>query len=110
MAETNWHLQGDYFENCNCTVLCPCIHDPRNAPTDGHCDVALAFHIESGRFNETTLDGLNFILAAWTPGVMGDGVGRRLSTLTNEPTIRSAKHLSKSCRATWAARWSGLAA
>lgn len=73
MAEATWHLRGDYFENCNCTILCPCIHDPRNAPTEGHCDVALAFHIESGHFNDTALDGLNFILAAWTPGVMGDG-------------------------------------
>jgi hypothetical protein len=35
--------------------------------------VALAFHVESGQFNDTALNGLNFILAAWTPGVMGDG-------------------------------------
>lgn len=73
MAETSWHLQGDYFENCNCTVLCPCIHDPRNAPTEGHCDVALAFHIQEGRFNTTVLDGLNFLVAAWTPTVMAEG-------------------------------------
>ncbi|MDH3603637.1 MAG: DUF1326 domain-containing protein, partial [Candidatus Tectomicrobia bacterium] len=73
MAEPTWHLQGDYFENCNCTVLCPCIHDGRNTPTEGHCDVALAFHIETGRFNDTVLDGLNFLVAAWTPTVMGKG-------------------------------------
>ena len=73
MAEISWQLRGDYFENCNCTVLCPCIHDPHNAPTEGHCDVALAFHIESGNFNNTSLDGLNFMVAAWTPGVMSHG-------------------------------------
>jgi hypothetical protein len=73
MAEVVWQLRGDYFENCNCTVLCPCIHDPKNVPTEGHCDVALAFHIEAGRFNHTVLDGLNFVVAAWTPGVMGAG-------------------------------------
>ena len=73
MAEITWHLRGDYFENCNCTILCPCIHDPRNAPTEGHCDVALAFHIEDGRFNTTVLDGLNFMVAAWTPTIMGEG-------------------------------------
>lgn len=73
MAETTWRLKGDYFENCNCTVLCPCIHDSRNAPTDGHCDVALAFHIQEGRCNDTALDRLNFLVAAWTPTVMGEG-------------------------------------
>src|SRR5262249_51705409 len=20
-----WHLSGDYFENCNCSVVCPCL-------------------------------------------------------------------------------------
>ncbi len=73
MAEITWHLRGDYFENCNCTVLCPCIHDSGNAPTEGHCDVALAFHVEAGHVNETVLDGLNFLVAAWTPTVMGEG-------------------------------------
>ena len=73
MAETTWHLQGDYFENCNCEILCPCIHNSRAMPTEGHCDVALAFHIEDGRLNSTVLDGLNFMIAAITPGVMGDG-------------------------------------
>ncbi len=73
MAEVTWQLRGDYFENCNCTILCPCIHDGRNEPTEGHCDVALAFHIQDGRFNDTTLDRLNFVVAAWTPTVMGAG-------------------------------------
>lgn len=73
MAEHAWHLRGDYFENCNCEVLCPCIHNPRALPTAGHCDVALAFHVDEGRFNTTVLDGLNFMVAATTPTVMADG-------------------------------------
>ncbi len=73
MAEATWHLQGDYFENCNCTILCPCIHDGKTVPTEGHCDVALAFHIENGRFNDTVLNDLNFMIAAWTPTTMSAG-------------------------------------
>jgi hypothetical protein len=73
MAEISWSLRGDYFENCNCEVLCPCIHNPRAEPTAGHCDVALAFHIHAGRFNDTALDGLNFLVVLWTPTVMADG-------------------------------------
>ena len=56
MAATTWYLKGDYFENCNCDVLCPCIHDVAAVPTQGHCDVALAFHIYDGRFDTTALD------------------------------------------------------
>ncbi|MGQ4809996.1 hypothetical protein NKDENANG_03439 [Candidatus Entotheonellaceae bacterium PAL068K] len=73
MAETTWYLRGDYFENCNCTVLCPCIHTPMAEPTEGHCDVGLAFHIDEGRCNDTSLDGLNFLIIAWTPTVMAHG-------------------------------------
>ena len=42
-------------------------------PTEGHCDVALAFHIEEGDFNGTPLGDLNFVAANYTPGPMGDG-------------------------------------
>ena len=60
MAE--WHLSGDYFENCNCSVVCPCLVS-KNAPltsrpTEGVCDVAFIFHIEKGSFDGTALDGL----------------------------------------------------
>ena len=42
-------------------------------PTEGHCDVALAFHIEEGDFNGVPLGDLNFVAANYTPGPMGDG-------------------------------------
>jgi hypothetical protein len=73
MAELMWYLQGDYFESCNCAVLCPCIHNPMAVPTEGHCDVGLAFHIVEGRFHDIVLDGLNFLVAASTPTVMAEG-------------------------------------
>lgn len=78
MAEQGkWWLEGDYFENCNCTAVCPCLFsaDPplRGAPTEDVCDVALAFHIARGRYGETLLDDLNFVLAAHTPGPMAAG-------------------------------------
>jgi hypothetical protein len=76
-AETRWQLSGDYFENCNCTVVCPCLISPAppltSRPTEGVCDVALAFHIDQGRYGAVALDGLNLALVAHTPGAMGDG-------------------------------------
>ena len=69
-----WRLKGDYFENCNCEILCPCVLPlPEAAPTAGHCDVALAFHIDEGDFNGVSLENLNFMVAVYTPGVMGAG-------------------------------------
>ena len=72
-----WQLSGDYFENCNCDVVCPCLVS-KNAPltsrpTEGECNVALIFHIDTGSYDGTSLDGLNVVLAAHTPGPMAEG-------------------------------------
>ena len=70
----SWKIDGEYFENCNCDILCPCITSHlQGEPTYGHCDVVLAFHIDSGEFGAVKLDGLNAVLAAYTPGAMGLG-------------------------------------
>jgi hypothetical protein len=42
-------------------------------PTEGECNVALIFHIESGDYDGTALNGLNVALAVHTPGPMGEG-------------------------------------
>ncbi len=74
MASNRWRLEGEYFESCNCEILCPCIvRGTTVTPTEGHCDVALAFHIEDGDLNGVQLGGLTFIACNYTPGPMGDG-------------------------------------
>ncbi len=76
-AQTKWRLSGDYFENCNCEIVCPCLVStsaPMTArPSQGVCDVALMFHIEKGNYDQTSLDGLNVAVIAHTPGPMGEG-------------------------------------
>src|SRR6266567_2618922 len=75
--QVSWHLVGDYFENCSCDVVCPCLVSagaPLTArPTQGVCDVVLAFHIDKGKYADVSLDGLNVLVAAHTPGPMGEG-------------------------------------
>jgi hypothetical protein len=74
MAHPSWQITGEYFESCNCEVLCPCLLSRAQAPpTEGHCDVVVAVHVDSGRFGDTPLDGLNAILVVYTPGVMARG-------------------------------------
>lgn len=73
----SWHLSGDYFENCSCSLLCPCLVSaaaPLTArPTEGFCNVPLVFHVESGRYGDVPLDGLNVFVIFHSPGVMADG-------------------------------------
>jgi hypothetical protein len=69
-----WRMKGDYFENCNCDVHCPCTASGLQArPTNGHCDVVFAVHIEQGNYDDVSLDGLNWILALTTPAEMHKG-------------------------------------
>jgi len=68
-----WQLDGEYFESCNCELLCPCLLTKGSRPTEGHCDVVVAFHIDSGRYGQTDLSGLNAVLAIYTPGIMTQG-------------------------------------
>jgi hypothetical protein len=60
-----WHFSGDYFENCSCTVVCPCLVSKAapltSRPTEGVCNVPLIFHIDSGRYGNVALDGLNVV-------------------------------------------------
>lgn len=77
MADGNaprWSISGEYFENCNCAVVCPCLFStqaPLTAqPTEGACEVAFAFHLDRGTFGEVSLDGLNAAMIARTPGPM----------------------------------------
>ncbi len=76
-TQTRWQIEGDYFENCNCAIVCPCLFSagpPMTAqPTEGPCEVPFAFHIERGSYGDVQLDGLNTVVVLRTPGVMGEG-------------------------------------
>jgi hypothetical protein len=76
-APISWHLSGDYFENCSCNVVCPCLVSAAapltSRPTEGFCNVPLIFHIDSGRYGAVALDGLNVFVILSAPGVMAEG-------------------------------------
>ena len=75
--QPDWQFTGEYFENCNCDVVCPCVFSAlpqlTAQPTQGFCDVAMGFHIERGSYGATALDGLNVAVIAHTPGPMAEG-------------------------------------
>ncbi len=95
-TQTRWQLAGDYFENCNCKVACPCTISPNqpltSRPTEGACEVAFAFHINSGSYGNVPLDGLNVAMIARSPGPMAEGnwsVGLYVDERANEQQRQS---------------------
>ena len=71
MTGINWRLEGDYFEACNCDTVCPCVF--LGNPDQGECDVTVAWHIDKGQFDNTSLEGLNVVAVFHTPGNMWTG-------------------------------------
>jgi hypothetical protein len=69
-----WHIEGTYFENCNCDMICPCTASGLTAPADNdRCNVALAFHVATGDVNGVDVAGLTVCVIADTPAVMSEG-------------------------------------
>jgi hypothetical protein len=76
MSNENWRIDGEYFESCNCELLCPCLLSHAQArPTEGHCDVVLGIHIKNGTYGKVDISGLNAVQALTTPGAMAKGNG-----------------------------------
>ncbi len=76
-TDVRWQITGDYFENCSCDVVCPCLFSPAPAltsqPSSGSCEVPLAFHIDRGSYGNVALDGLNAVEIWRAPGPMANG-------------------------------------
>jgi hypothetical protein len=66
-----YELEGDFFEACTCRASCPCVM--LSPATEDTCDVVLAWHVERGRHDGVSLDGLNVAMAVRAPKQMTDG-------------------------------------
>ena len=58
---TSWHIEGDYFESCNCDAICPCrmIGDvPGGRSTHGICEGVLSWLVREGHAGDVDLGGL----------------------------------------------------
>jgi hypothetical protein len=74
MAAPSWNISGQYFETCSCDFVCPCILGQMVVrPTKDSCNVAMTMQIERGSFGSVPLDGLAFIVLAYTPEEMAKG-------------------------------------
>ena len=72
-----WHLQGTYFENCNCNMICPCTASGFVLPADyDSCHVVAAFHIASGEVEGVDVRDRNVVMISDTPQMMHEGKWR----------------------------------
>ena len=95
-ARKKWRLIGDYLENCNCDIVCPCLVSTKAmmaTPTRGFCDNVLAFHIDEGNYGEVALDGLNVALAAHAPGPMAAGDWTMATYIDERATVAQTEAL-----------------
>jgi hypothetical protein len=90
---SRWHLKGDYCETCNCQTLCPCIF--LSPPTEGNCTVLVGWHIESGKFDEAALDGLNVAALFHSPGPMHKGNWSAALYLDSRASAQQSEALTK---------------
>ncbi len=69
-----WRVEGTYFENCSCDMVCPCTTSGLSIPADTEqCRVLLAFHIDSGDVDGVDVGNLSVAVLADTPQLMSDG-------------------------------------
>jgi len=70
-----WMLRGVGYANCNCAYGCPCQFNAKT--TNGFCEAMGAGRIDEGYFNDTRLDGLNYVMLLQWPGEVAEGNGKQ---------------------------------
>jgi hypothetical protein len=72
----SWRLSGDYLENCNCEVACPCTVANFAAPAtyEEGCKAVFGFHVKSGEVDGVDVGGLTVaVVIGDSPRMMIEG-------------------------------------
>jgi hypothetical protein len=90
-----WRLEGTYFENCPCDMVCPCSTSGFTMPADAQrCQAVLIFHIDSGEIDDTDVSGLSVAVLVDSPPVMAEGNWRVGLFMDQEASEEQAEKLA----------------
>ncbi len=88
-----WMIRGAEYGNCNCDYGCPCQF---NAPSiHGKCEALVGGQITEGYFNDTRLDGLNWLLMLQWPGEIAEGNGKQQAIIDERANDEQREALRK---------------
>ncbi|NNE98542.1 MAG: DUF1326 domain-containing protein [Pyrinomonadaceae bacterium] len=91
--DDKWMLKGVAFANCNCAFGCPCQF---NSPTTyGSCEAVASYIVNEGYFNDTSLDGVKFVMVLQWPGEVKDGNGKQQLIIDPEATTEQREAIEK---------------
>lgn len=68
-----WSIEGRYFENCSCDVVCPCTASLALGADNDYCRAALVFHIDSGEVDGVDVSDVTTVLVLETGKYMHEG-------------------------------------
>ncbi len=69
----SWSIEGRYFENCSCEVVCPCTASLALGADYDDCRVVLVFHIDSGEVEGVDVSDLTLAAVVQSPKYMHEG-------------------------------------
>jgi hypothetical protein len=69
----SWSIEGRYFENCSCNVVCPCTASLALGADNDYCRVVLVFHVDSGEVDGVDVGGLTLAAVGDAPKYMHEG-------------------------------------
>jgi hypothetical protein len=67
-----WHLEGTYFENCNCELICPCIAGFGLPADNDRCVYVFAFAIAAGDVDGVDVSGCTAVVVGDADPYMED--------------------------------------
>ena len=73
MASHQWSAKGLLFENCSCQLLCPAHVSFKHTCDGDRCHGHWCFQIDSGQFNDVSLNNTNIAVVFEAPTTMYEG-------------------------------------
>jgi len=68
-----WSIEGRYFENCSCEVVCPCTASLALGADNDFCRFALVFHVDSGEVDGVDVSGVTVVAVGESGHYMHEG-------------------------------------